>query len=73
MADKRTFPTLGNPTNPTEAIPVRATSKPGPIHESTADVKGVHPPSPPPPPPPPEGLINSLRSLASLAFNWPKW
>jgi hypothetical protein len=46
------LPTLGNPTNPTLAIPVLATSKP----------------SPGPPPPPPGGLISSRRSLASFAI-----
>jgi hypothetical protein len=46
------LPTLGNPTNPTLAIPVLATSKPNPG----------------PPPPPPGGLISSRRSLASLAI-----
>src|ERR1700679_3160644 len=35
-----TFPTDGKPTNPTEATPVRATSKPTPV----------------PPPPPPDGV-----------------
>jgi hypothetical protein len=43
--------TLGNPTNPTLAIPVLATSKPAPG----------------PPPPPLGGAISSRRSLASLA------
>jgi hypothetical protein len=46
------LPTLGNPTNPTLAIPVLATSNP----------------SPGPPPPPPGGLMSSRRSLASLAI-----
>ena len=48
-----TFPTEGNPTNPTDATPVRATSNP----------------MPPPPPPPDFGSINSRRSLASLALS----
>lgn len=29
--------------------------------------------SQPPPPPLEDGVNNSLRSLASFAFNWPKW
>lgn len=48
-----TFPTDGNPTKPTDATPVRATSKP----------------IPPPPPPPPDGDINSRLSFASLALS----
>jgi len=47
------FPTDGNPTNPTEAMPVLATSKPTP---------------PPPPPPPPDGVKSSRLAFASLAI-----
>ena len=50
---KLTFPTEGNPTNPTDATPVRATSNPIPA----------------PPPPPDFGSINSRRSFASLALS----
>lgn len=34
-----TFPTLGNPTKPTEAIPVRATSKPAKCVRDLADAE----------------------------------
>lgn len=44
--------------NPTEAIPVLATSKPAP---------------PPPPCDPAGGAISSRFSLASLALSCPKW
>jgi hypothetical protein len=45
------FPTEGNPTKPTLATPVLATSKPNPGPDPPEDL----------------GSINSLRSLASLA------
>jgi hypothetical protein len=51
-----TFPTDGKPTNPTDAIPVLATSNP----------------RPPPPPPLVEGEMSSRLSLASFALSWPK-
>ena len=52
--EARTFPTDGNPTNPTDAIPVLATSNPTPA---------------PPPPPPEDGEISSRRSFASFALS----
>lgn len=68
------FPTDGNPMNPTLATPVLATSKPAGAYQDHKrllyDMFRTN--SQPPPPPLDEGVSNSLRNFASLAFSCPK-
>lgn len=69
------FPTDGNPMNPTLATPVLATSKPARVDQNHERLlyKVFWSNSQPPPPPLDEGVSNSLRNFASLAFSCPKW
>ena len=69
------FPTDGNPMNPTLATPVLATSKPARVDQIHARLlyEVFWSNSQPPPPPLDEGVSNSLRNFASLAFSCPKW
>lgn len=69
------FPTDGNPMNPTLATPVLATSKPAGAYQNHKRLlyDMFQSNSQPPPPPLDEGVSNSLRNFASLAFSCPKW
>lgn len=61
--------------NPTLATPVLATSKPAEVYQNHERLPYdiFRPYSLPPPPPLDEGVNNSLRNFASLAFSCPKW
>jgi hypothetical protein len=67
---QQTFPTEGNPTKPTEAIPVLDT-RDGRIEMITCvqQYLATSKPRPPPPPPPPVGEMSSRLSFASFAFS----